>query len=742
MKKIVYAFPFQLLMLHLRSNHWTLLWWLLFLAFVTGGIGKIFGLKYLFLDPEYMGEVDFWGFLFVGLTFGGLMMAWHITTYVLHSYRFPFLASLSRPFTVFCINNSIIPLTALVIYLVSMVQFQMYNEFAAENSLLFYAFGFLLGVGLTIAITSLYFYFTNIELSIFDGTKGASFILSTLTKGQEKMEEESARGASRHAWRVDYYLTSRLGTRRVRTVKHYDPEYVLTIFRRNHTNALVIQTFSLVLLISLGYLIDYPMFRIPAGASILLIFTILTMLAGALSYWLRSWTTSVLIILLIGIHLVTSYGWFNHPNKVYGINYNKTVPYSYEMLDSLNNLKSYKEDKNKTKLILEYWKQKNEVAGKSQKPKIVFLNMSGGGLRSGMWAGLVMQKADSITNGQLMEQSFMITGASGGMIGATYLREVYLKKMLGENVDFYNKKYIEHISDDLQNALAASIATNDIFLPWVKFEKNGYTYRKDRGYMFETQLNENTGGILDKTLADYEEIEQLAKVPLLVFTPVVISDGRRIIVSPQDLSFLTMPKIGFKYPYMVEHDAVEFKKLFAEQNPLNLPVTSAIRMSATYPYVLPAIGLPTEPEIHVMDAGFRDNFGTDMSIRFISVFKDWIERNTSGVVIVQIRGIGKLEVIEKSPPRGLINDMVNPLSVAARVSQLQDYGQDSKIDLLIDLLGEDMVDVVRLIYQPTEQNERASMSFHLTTREKRDIEAALHLKNNQDALEALQLLLK
>ena len=50
---------------------------------------------------------------------------------------------------------------------------------------------------------------------------------------------------------------------------------------------------------------------------------------------------------------------------------------------------------------------------------------------------------------------------------------------------------------------------------------------------------------------------------------------------------------------------------------------------------MPATALPTVPQVEVMDAGIRDNYGVLNAIRFIYEFKDWIEENTSGVFQVR-----------------------------------------------------------------------------------------------------------
>ena len=73
---------------------------------------------------------------------------------------------------------------------------------------------------------------------------------------------------------------------------------------------------------------------------------------------------------------------------------------------------------------------------------------------------------------------------------------------------------------------------------------------------------------------------------------------------------------------------------FAKQDPYSIRMLTALRMNATFPIVLPNVWLPSEPVIDVMDAGLRDNYGQETTLRFLSSFDDWIKENTSGVLII------------------------------------------------------------------------------------------------------------
>ena len=734
---IIYSFPVQLLFLHLRNNLLLIGIWFFIVLLMTGQIANAYGVKYLFLLPEYMNVVGFQSFFIFGVAFGAFFMTWNLTTYLLDAHHFPFLASMKRPFTKFILNNFIVPLTFLVFYFTYTIRFQRYSEYWSAEIILTNCVGFLLGLVIMLLLSSVYFRFTNKDIFNFPKNKlhkKAPNITAAVAKRKIKHIKNIKEGIMQ--WRVDTYLTESLRPRIVRSVQHYDTALLRKIFKQNHLNAMIVQLMSLVILVTLGYLIDHPYFRIPAGASILFIFNIIIALTGAITYWFGRWRVTVLVFLLIGVNFVTKFKNFNHKNKAYGMDYTVApAPYSYPDLQKICSPENVREDSLATIQILNNWKDKFD---KKEKPKMVVVCVSGGGLRAAAWAMQVLQKSDSLLHGQLLPHTVLMTGASGGMIGTAYLRELYLKKLQNENIDFYNRKYIDNVSKDLLNAIGFTIVTNDLFVPWTNFEVDGKTYRKDRGYTFENQLNENTNNAFAKKIKDYRQPESSGMIPMIFITPSIVNDGRRMIISPHGVSYMTIAPIGVQRPDAVEIDAVDFGRVFAKQGAQDLLFTTALRMNATYPYILPDVYLPSKPEIEVMDAGFRDNYGINSATRFIHVFKDWILENTSGVVLLQISSQIKLEELESNDDQGAIQSLLNPLGIAGQILGLQDYEQDTNLGFVYDLLGRDKFDVIRYIYYPKDEKERASISFHLTSKEKNDVLDSYFLKENDKKFERLK----
>lgn len=741
--RVLFSFPLQLLALHLRSNLILLSIWILLTMLVTGDLGRKYGIVYLFLSPEYLGEVNFWSFFFVGFAFGGMVMSWNLTVYLVSAYHFPFLATLSRPFVKFCINNFIIPVGFAAYFLYAHVRFEVYDGTSTWNAVFLHALGFLFGIATLLIGLFVYFYFTNKDILSFLKIKDGQFpppahLDADLGMGVNMETVRRQEGK----WRVETYLSESFRPRLVRSVAHYETSLLEKVFRQNHSNALFLQIMSLLALVLLGYLIDWPYFRIPTSASIFLAFSILIALIGAISYWFHGWRFAVVALLFLIVNFITRHEGLNHRNKAYGLDYSaEKATYDFQSLQGLTSRANVEADREEEIRMLNRWAQKVAMPD-GQKPKLVVLCPSGGGLKSAVWTMLALQKADSITKGALFNHAALITGASGGMIGAAYYRELYLRQFLGDSLDCGDPHYLNDVAKDLLNAVSFTVVTNDLFIPWARFEAGGYTYVKDRGYSFERQLIENTGGVLDKTLREYWLPEQKALIPKLFITPAIINDGRRMVISPQKVSYMMAPPVSVRKGEFMEIDAVDFGRLFEQQNAYNLLFSSALRMNATFPYILPNVYLPTHPSIEVMDAGFRDDFGIKSATRYLHVFRDWILEHTSGVILVEMWAFDRVREISPSNNQGVVESVFSPLGIAGQFIDLQYYEHDNSIGMLYDLLGEDMLETLRFTYHPSAENAEATISFHLTKREKSDIIRAMELPENQKNLRRLAELLQ
>ncbi len=743
-RQIYYSFPVRLLLLHWRNHLILILLWLFLALLMTGVLGHFFGMYYLLLTPEYRGEVGFASFFLEGAAFGTFFMIWNLTTYLLCASRFPFLATLEAPFTKFCLNNSLIPLGFFATWLAASIWFQWHDEYTHSAEIFWNIVGFLAGMAALIFLLSIYFYLTNHD--IISLSKVGKLIPreggKILAPGY-RLPTVREIGSGLTMWRVDTYLNERLHPRPVRSVAHYHPSILQRVFRQNHFNAVIVMAGMLILLMILGIFMENEYCRIPTGATIFLLSSMVMSMFGATVFWFRNWGTLVFLGVLLVMNWASENGWFTFRNQAYGLDYqlDKRAEYSLPVLEKMASPENISDDKQATLKILNNWLAKNRNS-KNLKPKIVFLSVSGGGFRSAYWTMQVLQQSDLATDGKLFKQTSLISGASGGMLGAGYFREIYLRNLQGENRNPHDPTAIQNLSRDLLNPVCFGIIANDLLVPLTTFKSGNFDFRKDRGYLFERQLNENCENLLGKKLADYRQPEAAGQIPMMFVTPYILNDARRMVISSQPVRYMMRPPGDLENSLGLEVDGVDFGQLFKKQDADSLAFTSALRMNCTYPYILPNAWLPARPMMEVLDAGFRDNYGLTTAVRFVHNFKKWISENTGGVVFVQIRCWEKYDGIDEADRKGFLGNLFAPATVMGNMTASQDFEQDESLSLLENALGEGNLEIVRFIYRPVKKSHEASMNLHLSKREKLDLGAAYFSVDNKKALEKLKEILK
>ncbi len=725
------------------------IWGLLF-GFITQSLAPRYGVPYLFLNPEYLDEVSVLSYFIVGFACGGFVMAFNIASYILNSFRFPFLATLSHPFTKYCFNNYIIPVLFIVVYVYNIVSFLESELIYSNFDILVLVLGFLGGFVLFVVVTLLYFFRTNSDIHRMFGVKPQEPDKDELVHRIYKKRQESWKNPNlvreQRDWYVETYLSNPFRIRLVRAVRHYKREMLRKVFRQNHRNAGVFSFLSIITLLGLGFFREVPFLMIPAGASVFLLLTMFVMLPIPLYSVFKGWAPVVLIALLMLLNFYYQFDFFNNTNKAYGLDYNtEKAQYDNKNLNTLASQKDTADADFKAMIeTLNKWRLKNlkTTLEQNKKPKFVVVCTSGGGVRSSLWTFQSLQQSDSLLGGELLKHIALITGSSGGMIGAAYLRELYWQQQSGLNTNMYSSTYLKDISKDILNSIAFSIATSDWFLSLQTIQYDDVKYSKDRGYMFESKMNDNLGNIFsNRRLRDYNVIESEAIVPMMIFSPTMVNDGRKLIISSLPVSFLTRNEKTDNLNVNPLNDGIEFSRFFRKQKAGNILFTSVLRMSSTFPYVTPIVSLPSEPPIEIMDAGMRDNYGIDVALKYLYVFRNWIETNTSGVVIIQIRDRHKEFSIDENPSPTIVDALGRPLgSFYGNLFYMQDFTQHQSLEYISGWF-KGPVDVIDFQLK-NEIPDKISLSWHLTNHEKIKVSRSIDLPENRAAIERLRTLLE
>ena len=726
------SLPIQLLFLHFRRYQVLLVFWFVLFTTIDGAFMKNYGADSLFLAPEYLGNVTVFSFAFVGIAVGMFIMSWHVTTFILFSRHFKFLAATTNPFLRYCINNSTIPLIFLIFYFFRAWHFDHYKELIPTTDIIFLCGGFLCGLFFVLAISFIYFFGADRTilrkmLPIINNPKG--YITH--------LQPPSHKVANENLLQVEWYLETPFRVKKTRNVSHYTQQFIDTLFKRHHFAAVIAVFIAFLFLMIIGFFLENRFFQVPAAASIAIFFAILIGVSGAFTYFLQSWSVPYLIALILILNLFYKIEWIDPRNKAYGLNYSnkdERPSYSRDKIIELCSPENIEADKQNMIRILENWKQKQNEA----KPLLVLVTTSGGGNRSAAFTMNALQKIDSITHGELMKKTFLITGASGGMLSATYFRELYLQKQKGNNINLRDHKYVDQISGDLLNPMFSSFVARDLIAPAQKFKVGPYAYVKDRGYAFEKKLGDNTEGCLDKHLKDYKLDEYNANIPLLFFNSVVSRDGKKMIISTQPIRFMMQGRQDtMQFPEM-DPDAIDFASFFAKQDPYNLRILTALRMNATFPIVLPNVWLPSQPVIDVMDAGLRDNYGQETALRFLSNFDDWVKENTRGVLVIQLRDreTGGWENPYYSD--NMSDHITKPFFLLQHNwYKMMEYFQNDMLSYYTKNLSYTFYKV-SLQYVADNEESKARLNFHLTQSEKTNIAFALNSEYNKKSLLLIQ----
>lgn len=741
MKKVLsgiyYFLPVQLLLLHFRKYQFLLVFWLILFLTITNRFASHFGASSLFLAPEYFGKISFMSMLLLGGAMCVFIMMWHITTFIIHSKRIPHMGATRHAFVVYCYNNSIIPIAFLCFYSVICIRSQWRDEHSALINIIMRQLGFYLGMTLVVFISFAYFF--RVSRDFF------KTLLTTITNPariREIIPYDS----------LDYeldilpaksYITGKLRIEKNPDLESYHPRVMNTVLRRHHRNVIFATIIAYVLLLLMGIFMEQPLLRVPAGTGFLLLFSIIMGVVGAFKYFMKSWEAIGWIIFVVLLTLMVKFNFFDLRSIAYGLNYhthkNNEPIYDYDHVHTVFTPKRFEEDKKKEEQRLLYWKNKNKHD--TCNPPLVVVTVSGGGSRAAYWSFRTLQYIDSITNGQLFKNTTLITGASGGMLGASYWRDLHDAYQQGLLKDPYSEKYQKNIGKDLLNAIIFSFASVDLVSPFNKINIAGYSYTRDRGYAMEQELVRNTNGLMGKNIGYYMPREANGSIPLLIINGTIINDGRRLMISGQPLGYLTQPEYSLSES-TPPIDAIDFAAFFAKQDPYNLRITSALRMNATFPYVLPVVKLPSQPRMNVMDAGLRDNFGKEVASRYLYVLREWMEKNTSEIIFLDIRDTRENEVtsiVDQSS--SLSNMVVDPIFVIQnKWEAFQSYSQS----ILEDLETHSFHGKLRYItleYIPKEANKIAALNFHLTQNEKQDIYQSIYNPGNQASVDTLVKLL-
>ena len=279
-------------------------------------------------------------------------------------------------------------------------------------------------------------------------------------------------------------------------------------------------------------------------------------------------------------------------------------------------------------VALDAWLRQRKNGGDEPsgiKYKLVVVAVSGGGITSAVWTALNLKRIEEVIP-DFPRHVRLVTGASGGMLGAAgYVTSIRPSPSTNRKAEL--DALVRGLAGDSLTPVVRQMILWDlpsILLP--------FNVAHDRGRELESvwvrDLPCGPDGVnLGSPFHCLRTGEMEGWRPSLVFSPMLVEESLPLLVSNLDLN-------------LGDHSRYQFFRLF----PCNpLPLSTAVRMNAAFPFVSPAPNLPTEPPRRVVNAGYYDNFGIVIACAWLRKHREWLSENTSGIILLQIRAYPSTE---------------------------------------------------------------------------------------------------
>lgn len=322
------------------------------------------------------------------------------------------------------------------------------------------------------------------------------------------------------------------------------------------------------------------------------------------------------------------------------------------------------------------------VPAASQKRPLIVVCASGGGISAAAWTMSVLTRLEEL-NGEFPYSVRIITGASGGMLGAAYYVGTLRSRpepgqvgvgeplhMNADRADLGRRDLVNAITGDSLSRVAFTMLLNDIpdgVTPW------GSMY--DRGRALESAWLRNTGGGLSRTFEELRADELAWRRPSLLFSPMMVEDGRRLLISNLSLDGMSATTNS--------RDGVDFFGLYPGAR-AKMSLATAARLSAGFPFVSPAPVLPFKERRRAVDAGYFDNHGTELACRWLHVNSAWVDEHASAVMMLHIRTYRREEAAEEKGGLGsAFSELSAPLrGLMSGRSAMMEFRNDRQVEQL------------------------------------------------------------
>lgn len=390
--------------------------------------------------------------------------------------------------------------------------------------------------------------------------------------------------------------------------------------------------------------------------------------------------------------------------------------------------------------VLKAWRHRHD-----DRPILVVVAADGGGVRSALWTATVLTRLEQELP-SFARHVRLVTGASGGMLGAALWTSTLVDSGGMEppgHVTGGRKLSPDELLEIAEkgglSAVASGLVFRDLLPPPLR-------RGPDRGRELEEVWEKNCAEI-EGPLSALAAGEKEGWRPSLVLAPMIVEDGRRLLIANLDLGHL----LQNEGPLENRHGQYSlggvqlFQKLPAAHEKLRS--STAVRLQANFPWVLPSTEIPPldqgAPRLRVVDAGYYDESGVDLACLWIFRHRKWLKAKTAGVVLVQNRDRSSTIDRQRLPfkqrscfERGL-DGALTPISGLLRAwGSATWFRNDAAVAALARVLDGGTENFFTTVV--FELNKEAALTWSITPEEACEIRENVGEPPNQEALAGLK----
>jgi Patatin-like phospholipase len=368
-------------------------------------------------------------------------------------------------------------------------------------------------------------------------------------------------------------------------------------------------------------------------------------------------------------------------------------------------------------------------------PRVVIVSAEGGGIHAAAWTARVLGSLSKRLDKDyhFVDSIRLLSGASGGSVGMMFFQTLYDAPSRPVNPDCVDDVIFESRNGMGLDDIAHAIVYHDIrrpLFPYVWYSK------VDRGNSLErawSDMLDQIGKIKGQPHTECQVASARSKQTIDGLGPAAHAGARPLLIFNATLADSGWPMAVANFQ-LNEDDGI---RVFHERHQKDLMLTTAVRLSASFPYVVPSprpiicahpgacLVRDAQPkqDLAVIDGGLYDNYGISAAYQALSQATAGFTHYPAPVLWLQIRaGPSDDEDPTHDKPNPLASGAAGPLYSLYKV---RGTGQAKRVNGLTDdaySQSNRMLTVIPIEY-PDPDNQQP-LSWKLTSGQANNIDSA------------------